>query len=117
MQSNQHYIDKILVKFNKFDTNVARTLIDVNLHLSKNKEKGESQLEYSHIIGSLMYLINCTRPDIGYSVSRLSRYTSIQGSDHWKAIVRLLHYLRYTHDLELYDTRYPAILEGYCEAN
>ena len=37
--SHTHYIDKILKKFNKFDSNVARTLIDVNLHLSRNGGK------------------------------------------------------------------------------
>ncbi|KAL5803048.1 hypothetical protein ACOSQ4_031353 [Xanthoceras sorbifolium] len=58
------------------------------LHLSKNKGKSISQLEYSRVIGSLMYLMNCTRPDIAYAVSKLSRYTSNPGADHWKAIVR-----------------------------
>ena len=37
--SQTHYIDKILAKFNKSDTNVARTPVDVNLHLSKNGGK------------------------------------------------------------------------------
>lgn len=74
-----------------------------------------TQLEYSRIIGSLMYLTNCTRPDIAYSVSRLSRYTSNPGDDHWKAIVRVLRYLRYTRDLGLHYTKYPAVLKGYCD--
>ncbi|XP_057468692.1 uncharacterized protein LOC130757890 [Actinidia eriantha] len=56
-------------------------------------------------------------PDIAYSVSRLSRYTSNPGSDHWKAIVRLLRYLRYTRDFGLHYTKFPAVLEGYCDAN
>ena len=34
--------------------------------------------------------MNCTRPDIAYAVSKLSRYTSNPGEDHWKAIVRVL---------------------------
>ena len=37
--SQTHYIDKILAKLNKSDTNVARTLTDVNIYLSKNREK------------------------------------------------------------------------------
>ncbi|KAL5788667.1 hypothetical protein ACOSP7_005616 [Xanthoceras sorbifolium] len=58
------------------------------LHLSKNKGESISQLEYSRVIGSLMYLMSCTRPDIAYAVSKLSRYTSNPGADHWKSIVR-----------------------------
>ncbi|XP_022858083.1 uncharacterized protein LOC111379008 [Olea europaea var. sylvestris] len=45
--SQSHYIDKILDKFNKSDTTVARTPMDLSLHLSKNTSDGVSQLEYS----------------------------------------------------------------------
>ncbi|GAB2288019.1 hypothetical protein Dimus_037974 [Dionaea muscipula] len=64
-----------------------------------------------------MYLMSCTRPDIAYSVSRLSRYTSNPGENHWKAIVRVLHYLRYTRDYGLHYSRYPSVIEGYSDAN
>ncbi|KAL5576953.1 hypothetical protein UlMin_018652 [Ulmus minor] len=39
------------------------------------------------------------------------------GSDHWKGITRVLRYLRYTHSYGLHYTRYPAVLEGYSDAN
>ena len=74
--SQSHYVKKVLEKFKKYDDSPVRTLIDVNLHLIKNKRQDISQLEYSRIIGSLMYIMNCTRPDIAYVVSKLSRYTS-----------------------------------------
>ncbi|KAL8089189.1 hypothetical protein AgCh_038826 [Apium graveolens] len=76
-----------------------------------------SQLEYSRIIGSLMYLMSCTRPDIAYSISKLSRFTSNPGADHWKVIIRVLRYLRGTRDYGLHYGRYPAVLEGYTDAN
>ena len=41
-------------------------------------------MEYSRIIGSLMYLMSCTRSDIAYLISKLSRFTSNAGFDHWK---------------------------------
>ena len=69
-----------------------RTHVDVNLHLSKNNGKSLSQQEYAQAIGSLMYVMNCTHPDKAYAVSKLSRYTSNLGPDHWKAIVRVLKY-------------------------
>ena len=115
--SQSHYVDKILDKFSNDDSGVARTPIDVNLHMSKNRGESVSQLEYSRVIGSLMYLMSCTRPDIAYAVSKLSRYTSNPNGDHWKGIVRVLRYLRYTRDYGLHYIRYPAILEGYSDAN
>ena len=64
-----------------------------------------------------MYLTSCTRPDIANAVSKLSRYTSNLGTDHWKGIVRVLKYLRFTRNHGLHYTRYPAVLEGYTDAN
>ena len=79
-----------------------RTPVDVNLHQSKNNGKSLSQLEYEQAIGSLMYEMNCTRPDIVYTISKLRRYTSNPGPDHWKAIVRVLRYLKYTQNYGLH---------------
>ncbi|CAL9019848.1 unnamed protein product [Prunus brigantina] len=101
----------------EYDTSPIRTPYDPSLNLVKNIGHGVSQLEYARIIGSLMYLTNCTRPDIAYSVNRLSRYTSNPGKDHWKAIVRVLRYLRFTKNVGLHYTRYPAVLEEYSDAN
>ncbi|RVX01359.1 Retrovirus-related Pol polyprotein from transposon TNT 1-94 [Vitis vinifera] len=36
--------------------------------LKKNREHSVAQIEYAQIIGSLMYLMNCTRPNIAYAV-------------------------------------------------
>ena len=99
--SQSHYVDKFFKKFNKDDSGVTRTPLDNSLHLSKNRGEGISQVEYSRLIESLMYLMSCTRPDIAYTVSRLSRYTSNPSADHWKAIVRVLRYLRYTRNYGL----------------
>ncbi|GJR36012.1 zinc finger, CCHC-type containing protein [Tanacetum coccineum] len=51
-------------------------------------EKAVSQLEYSRVIGCLMYDMTCTRPDIAFAVGKLSRYTSNPGTQHWQAIQR-----------------------------
>ena len=115
--SQAHYVEKVLKKFNCFDVTPARTPYDPNLHLSKNLGKSVSQEEYAKVLGSVMFLMNCTRPDIAYAVSRLSRYTHNPSSEHWIAITRLLKYLKGTVDLCLHYSKFPAVLEGYCDAN
>ena len=115
--SQTHYVDKILRKFNKDDNTMSKTPLDTSIYLSKNKGEGIFQVKYARIIGSLMYLTSCTRPDLAYTVSKLSRYTSNLGIDHWKAIVKVLRYLRYTRNYGLHYTRYPEVLEGFSDAN
>ncbi|KAL0322287.1 UNVERIFIED_CONTAM: Retrovirus-related Pol polyprotein from transposon TNT 1-94 [Sesamum calycinum] len=61
--------------------------------------------------------MNCTRPDIAYAVNKLSRFTSNPSKDHWKGLIRVLRYLKYTSNYGLHYTRYPAVLEGYSDAN
>ena len=64
-----------------------------------------------------MYVMNCTRLDITYAVSKLSRFTISPNENHWKAMKRLLGYLKHTQDYALHYTEYSAVLERYCEAN
>ncbi|CAM8963436.1 unnamed protein product [Rhodiola kirilowii] len=115
--SQSHYVDKILDKFGKESLGVSRTPIEVNQYLSKNKGDNISQVEYSRVIGSLMYLMNCTRPDITYTMSRLARYMSNPKTEHWNAIVRILKYLRFTRNYGLHYTRYPEVIEGFTDTS
>ena len=87
--SQSHY-DNILGKFDKNNYEITRTPVDVSLHLSKNKGESISQVEYSKVVGSLMYLMRCTRLDISNSASKLSSYTSNPGAKHWQRIMRVL---------------------------
>ena len=84
--SQSHYIEKSLEKFSKNDNSTVKTPIDISVYLSNNWGKGIKQLGYSRMIGSFIYIIKCTRPDIAYSVSKLCRFISNPSMDHWKAI-------------------------------
>ncbi|GJU70482.1 zinc finger, CCHC-type containing protein [Tanacetum coccineum] len=85
--------------------------------LMPNNGQAVSQLEYSRVIGCLMYVMTCTRPDIAFAVGKLSRYTSNPGTQHWQAIQRVLKYLKKTMDYRLTYTGYPSVLEGYTNAS
>ena len=64
-----------------------------------------------------MFRMNYTRPDIAYVVSRLSRCTHNLSSEHCNALYRLLRYLRGTMNWCLHFNKFPALLEGFCDAN
>ena len=88
------------------------TPFDLKVHLNKNPGDSFSQNKYAQIIGSLIFLTNCTRLDIAYAIGRLSRYTHNPSIVHWNAISRLLRYLNDTFDNGLSYFGYLAILEG-----
>jgi hypothetical protein len=71
-----HYVDNVLNCFGYSDSKVSTTPFDHSLKLRKNRGQGINQLRYSQIIGSLMYLVGATIPDISFVVSKLSRFTS-----------------------------------------
>ena len=81
-----HYVEKILKKFDSFDVSPIRTPHDASKH--KNKGDNVSQPEYTKIVRSVMFLMNYTRLDIAYVVSRLSRYT--HNSDRYHRVTRQL---------------------------
>jgi hypothetical protein len=115
--SQTHYIEKMLVKFKHLDFKEVTTPFDHVVKLQKNNGRAVAQLEYASAIGCLMYLMQCTRPDISFAVSKMSRFTSNPNNEHWKAITRIFRYLLKTKNLGLHYGRFPAILEGYTDAS
>ncbi|GJU81748.1 zinc finger, CCHC-type containing protein [Tanacetum coccineum] len=115
--SQSHYIEKVLKKFNYFDCTPVSTPLDTCEKLMPNRGVAVTQLEYSRVIGCLMYAMTCTRPDIAFSVGKLSRYTSNPGTQHWQAIQMVLKYLTKTMDYRPVYSGYPSVLEGYTDAS
>ena len=56
---------------------------------------------FASAVGSLMYVMLCTRPDIFYSVGIVSRYQSNPGREHWTTVKHILKYLRRMRDYML----------------
>jgi len=61
--------------------------------------------------------MNFSRPDIAYAVGRLRRYTHNPNHDHWETLARLMKYLRGTMNYGIEYSGFPAVLEGYNDAN
>nr|GEU96332.1 zinc finger, CCHC-type [Tanacetum cinerariifolium] len=114
--SQSHYIKKVLKKFSYFDCTPVSTPMDTSEKLMPNNGQAVSQLEYSRVIGCLMNVMTCIRPDIAFAMGKLSRYTSNLGTQHWQAIQRVLKYLKKTIDYILTYTSYPSLLESYTDA-
>ncbi|CAM8900586.1 unnamed protein product [Rhodiola kirilowii] len=115
--SQSHYVEKVLKKFNCLNYSPVSTPMDPSVKLLPNKGEALSQLEYSQVIGCLMYPMMSTRPDIAYSVGKLSRYTSNPSNLHWEAIKRVLKYLKRTMNYDLVYAGFPSVLEGYTDAS
>jgi hypothetical protein len=110
------YVEKVLSRFGYRECETAPTPCDPSKLLKKNRRISRDQLRYSQIIGSLMYLASPTRPNISFVVSKLSRFVSNSGNDHWRALERVLRYLKGTMSLGIHYTGYPTVL-GYCDPN
>lgn len=78
------------------------------------------EVPYAQLLGSFNYLCTCTRPDISYAVSLLSKYCA-EGKHHrkhWEGAKRVLRYLKGTptHDITLGGTE-PLELRAYSDAS
>ncbi|CAM8940913.1 unnamed protein product [Rhodiola kirilowii] len=115
--TQSHYIEKVLKKYKYLNCHPVTTPFDSSNHLLPNKGDPVSQLEYSRVIGSLMYAMTSTRPDIAFAVGKLSRYTSNPSVDHWQAVHRVLRYLKGTMNLGLIYSEFPSVIEGFSDAS
>ncbi|KAK8694822.1 hypothetical protein V6N13_072366 [Hibiscus sabdariffa] len=76
------------------------------------------QITYASAIGSIMYVMICTRPDLSYALSMTSRYQENPGEGHWTAVKNILKYLRKTKDVSLfYGGKEELGIKGYTDAS
>mgnify|MGYP000385546506 FL=1 len=108
-------VEEILHKFEMSECKPIATPMTVPCKLSTNdspkteeEEKLVQTLPYRQILGSIRYLVSCTRPDLSYSAGFLSRFMQNPGIAHWKALKRVLRYLQYTKDMGLTYKRFQS---------
>nr|GEW28557.1 retrovirus-related Pol polyprotein from transposon TNT 1-94 [Tanacetum cinerariifolium] len=112
-----HYIDKIIDKFQRLNIEEKNIPYESSCKLIENNGRAVAQIEYTSVIGCLMYATHCTRPDIAYVVCKILRYTRNPSQDHWKAIQRVLGYLKRTRQSTLYLDCFLAVLERYSDVS
>lgn len=101
---NQHdYVNKILRRFNMLDCKSVTLSLANHFKLSsyfcpKTAEENDRMLNvlYANVIGFVMYLMVCTRLDLAFSISIISRFMSNPGEEHWNALKWLLRHLKRT---------------------
>ncbi|KAL2243405.1 UNVERIFIED_CONTAM: Retrovirus-related Pol polyprotein from transposon TNT 1-94 [Sesamum indicum] len=116
--NQESYISSVLKKFSMENAKPASLSKDQSPKTDSEKAKMD-KIPYSNVIGSIMYLMVCTRPDIAYAISCLSRYMSNPGTPHWEALKYLLRYLRGTIDIGItFSRNYDYIqLVGFVDSN
>ncbi|WVZ49078.1 LOW QUALITY PROTEIN: hypothetical protein U9M48_000459 [Paspalum notatum var. saurae] len=120
--SQHSYIQKVLRRFNMHDSN--HTSIASHFKLSSSQCPSTdsdfeymSRIPYSSAVGSLMYAMVCSRPDLSYAMSLVSRYMANPGKEHWNAVKWILRYLRGTSDACLQFGRNREGLVGYVDSD
>ena len=101
--SQETYIKKMLKCYRMHDCKPMDAFVEINLNLSLDmcpkspEEKRQmSKIPYSSVLGSLMYAMMCTRPDICYVIGLASRFQSNLDIKHWMEVKRILRYLKGT---------------------
>ena len=109
--SQKGYLEKVMERFGMQSSKPVNTPLAAHFKLSaalspQTEEEVEhmSRVPYASAVGSIMYAMVCTRPDISHAVSVVSRYMDNPGKAHWQAVKWILRYLRGTTDVGIiYD--------------
>ena len=102
------YIDHILACFSMQDSKKGFLHFRHGITLSKdqcpktlNEIEKMKEVPYASAVGSLMYVMLCTRPDICFAVGMVSKYQSNPGQEHWTMVKHIIKYLKRTRDYML----------------
>jgi hypothetical protein len=122
--SQEKYIEKVLERFNMNNAKVVSSPLATHFKLSTkqspstDEEKEDMErIPYASAVGSLMYAMVCTRPDIAHAVGVVSRFLSDPGREHWNAVKWIMRYLRGTSKLCLSFGSGKPMLVGYTDSD
>jgi hypothetical protein len=123
--SQDTYIDKVLKRFSMKQSKKGFLPMSHDIHLSKTQCPSTadeldrmSKVPYVSEIGSIMYAMISTRPDVSYALSATSMYQSDPGESHWTAVKNILKYDRRTKDVFLvYGGEEELTVTGYTDAS
>ena len=87
------------------------------LHGDLDEEIYMGKIPYASAVGSLMYAMVCTRPDIAHAVGVVSRFLLDPGKEHWTAVKWILRYLKGTATFCLCFGINEPMLIGYTDAD
>lgn len=92
----QAAIEALLTQHNMQHCNAVSTPMMPNLKLGTGTSSVEEMKDkpYAAVVGSLLYLSQCTRPDIAHAVGVLCRFMQNPGVQHWQAVKYLMRYLK-----------------------
>ncbi|GMJ03847.1 cysteine-rich RLK (RECEPTOR-like protein kinase) 8 [Hibiscus trionum] len=123
--SQSTYIDKVLKRFSMEYSKKGFLPMRHNISLTKDmcpstpqERERMNKIPYASAIGSIMYAMICTRPDVSYALSMTSRNQVNPGESHWVAVKNILKYLRRTKDIFLvYGGEEKLSVIGYTDAS
>lgn len=97
------YKSKLLKRFRKENTNSVFTPIEKSTPIRPSEMGHEAapNFPYRQAIGSFLYMVSCTRPDLACAIWRLSQYLAKPLQQHWTAVRRLFRYLYPTRELSI----------------
>ena len=124
--SQSQYLKEVLIRFKMEECKSISTPMDANQKLFKGTRLGAEsdiidRLPYQQLVGSLMYAMVGTRPDLAYAVGILAQHMQEPRRHHWQAAQRVLRYIQSTKDLHLTFQAGAGHqgdqLTGYCDAD
>ena len=122
--SQKGYIEKVLSRFNMQSAKPVNTPLAAHFRLSSALSPQSdadvdymSRVPYSSAVGSPMYAMVCSRPDLAYAVSAVSRYMTNPGKEHWKAVQWIFRYLRGSTDVCLQFGRTRDEVVGFVDSD
>ncbi|KAI3731931.1 hypothetical protein L1987_63124 [Smallanthus sonchifolius] len=106
--SQSTYIDKMMTRFRMENSKKGGVPMTKGTVLNKSQSpstdieiKEMEAIPYASAIGSIMYAMLCTRPDVSYALRMTSRFQQSPSIAHWTAVKNILRYLRRTKDMFL----------------
>lgn len=112
------YAEEVLNRFGMENCKPAASPCDLSQRLTIGSDGSPVNVPYREAVGSLLFLVQGTRPDLAYAVSNVSRFNDKHDNTHWTGVKRIMRYIKATYNYRIgYRRGSGEPINGYVDAD
>ncbi|CAA7028220.1 unnamed protein product [Microthlaspi erraticum] len=123
--SQEGYVKKVLGNFGMDQSKPVATAMGAHFTFTaateeelQDQQEDMEKIPYQSAVGSLMYAMIGTRPDLAYSVGLVCRFMTNPIKEHWLGVKWIMRYMNGTSDMKIsYRNEGDFVLKGYCDSD
>jgi hypothetical protein len=115
--NQEKFVKELLRRFELENVPPRHTPLDSKEMFVESALPVEESIPYRQVVGALLYLSTCTRPDISFAVAQAAKFASKPTKQHWDQVTKICGYIKNTSNYGLWFKSSDQDMEVFSDAD